>query len=137
MEAPVIPIDELATVPAFDGFDERALRAVGAMMRIISADSGEEILGQGARTGGAFIVLEGTVRVVRQVSDQRSVDLGVHERGSLFGLLACIDGEPAALVSLRAAQPAWRRSARGCLGASKAARQWRCASRSPSAGAVC
>ena len=90
----MIPIDELATVPAFDGFDERALRAVGAMMRIISADSGEEILGQGARTGGAFIVLEGTVRVVRQVSDQRSVDLGVHERGSLFGLLACIDGEP-------------------------------------------
>ena len=90
----MIPTSELADVPAFEGFDERALRAVSAMMRIITAEPGEQILDQGARTGGAFIVLDGTVRVVRRVSDQRSVDLGVLKQGALFGLLACIDGEP-------------------------------------------
>jgi CRP-like cAMP-binding protein len=90
----VIPTAELASVPAFAGFDERALRAVGAMLRVSTSEDGEPILSQGERTGGAFVVLDGAVRVIREVSGQRSVDIRTLEQGTLFGLLSCLDGAP-------------------------------------------
>ena len=90
----MISVDKLAAVPAFEGFDERALRAVGAMMRVVSANDGDEVLAQGSRTGGAFIVLEGTVREIRRVSNMRSVDVRALEAGALFGILSSLDGEP-------------------------------------------
>lgn len=90
----MIPTHELALVPAFAGFDERALRAVGAMLRVSTVEDGQAVVSQGERTGGAFVVLNGTVRVIRAVSGQRSVDIRSLGEGTLFGLLACLDGAP-------------------------------------------
>jgi CRP-like cAMP-binding protein len=85
---------ELASIPAFEGFDDRALSAVGAMMRVFEVEEGGTILEQGARTGGAYVVLDGEVRVVREASNRRSVDVRSLLPGTLFGLLSCLDGGP-------------------------------------------
>lgn len=63
-------------------------------MRLHRASDGRVLVQQGSRTGGAFVILKGTVRVVRDLPGGRSVDIGSLEQGALFGLLSCIDGIP-------------------------------------------
>lgn len=84
----------LATIPAFNGFDDRSRLAVGAMMRLHRVTDGHVLIEQGSRVGGAYALLSGTVRIVRDLPGQRSVDIGSLQQGTLFGLLSCIDGHP-------------------------------------------
>ena len=84
----------LADIPAFEGFDERSRLAVGAMMRLHRASDGDVLVQQGSRKGGAFALIKGSVRVVRDLPGGRSVDIGSLEKGAMFGLLSCIDGSP-------------------------------------------
>ncbi len=84
----------LQQVTAFAGFDERALRAVGALMRVYMVADGHHILRQGSRAGGMFVLLDGEVRAVRQLSQGRTVDVRTIEKGTLFGLLSCLDSAP-------------------------------------------
>jgi len=90
----VIDASLLQNIPAFNGFDERSRLAVGAMMRLHRVNDGHVLVKQGSRTGGAFALLEGQVRVVRDLPGGRSVDIGSLDQGKLFGLLSCIDGIP-------------------------------------------
>jgi CRP/FNR family transcriptional regulator, cyclic AMP receptor protein len=90
----VIDASLLHNIPAFQGFDDRARLAVSAMMRLHRVDDGHVLIKQGSRAGGAFALLRGEVRVVRDLPGGRSVDIGSLEEGQLFGLLSCIDGIP-------------------------------------------
>jgi CRP-like cAMP-binding protein len=81
-------------VPGFDGFDAKAREAVGALMRTANAPHDAVVVRQGARVGGAFLVVSGTMRVVRTMPSGRSVDVRDVTSGVLFGLLSCLDGGP-------------------------------------------
>ena len=88
----MIPTRDLARIPAFDGFDDRARKAVGAMMRSYAAHDGKVVVEQGTRSGGAYVVLSGEVRVVRELGNGKSVDVRTLMPGTMFGLLSCLDG---------------------------------------------
>lgn len=90
----MIDASHLQNIPAFQGFDERSRLAVSAMMRLHEVEDGHVLIKQGSRTGGAFALLQGEARVVRDLPGSRSVDIGALKRGQLFGLLSCIDGIP-------------------------------------------
>ena len=63
-------------------------------MRLHRASDGHVLVRQGSRSGGAFVLVKGSARVVRDLPGGRSVDIDSIAQGALFGLLSCIDGIP-------------------------------------------
>lgn len=90
----MIPKAELAKIPAFEGFDHRARNAVGAMLRLSASRDSSVLVAQGSRSGGAYVLLSGEARVVRELPNGSSVDVRTIGPGTLFGLLSCLDGAP-------------------------------------------
>lgn len=82
----------LANFSAFDNFDERARAAVGALMVPHMVADGEVLLPAGSRHGGAFLVIDGVVRVLRQVAGGRMVLVRTCMPGTMFGLRSSIEG---------------------------------------------
>lgn len=88
----MIPTDRIGGIPAFFGLDTRSLSAIAAMMHERAYPPGAAILEQGRRMGGVFALLEGHVRVERQLPDGATVDLVTLGPGAMFGVLAALDG---------------------------------------------
>jgi CRP-like cAMP-binding protein len=85
---------DLVRIQAFDGFDERARNAVGAMMRVQEVTDGSVVVEQGARLGGAYVILDGEVRLIRELPSGRSVGVRTLGAGQMVGLLSCLDSGP-------------------------------------------
>jgi CRP/FNR family cyclic AMP-dependent transcriptional regulator len=82
--------DVLSTVPLFSGLTKRQLRALADRVRIVRYGEGRTIIAEGGRSDAMYVLLEGTVRVVR--GSGRSV--GRMGPGELFGELSLLDGHP-------------------------------------------
>lgn len=79
-------------VPLFRALPDRAREAVAALLDDRRYPGGAVLLEQGDRSGGVFVLLEGAVRVERQLPGDRRVDLVTLRAGALFGTLAVLDG---------------------------------------------
>ena len=82
----------LAGVPLFDGMPARLQASIASMMREEEVVDGTVLLAQGQRDGGVFLVLEGGVRVVRQVPGGGTVHLATLGPGAVLGTHATVDG---------------------------------------------
>jgi CRP-like cAMP-binding protein len=82
--------DVLAAVPLFAGLSKRQLRALADRVRIVRYGEGYTIIPEGGRSDAMYVVLEGSVRVVRE-SGRTVGRLGP---GELFGELSLLDGRP-------------------------------------------
>jgi CRP-like cAMP-binding protein len=90
----VIPWTELAGLEGFSELDDRTLRAVGALFSRRSVADGTVLLEQDTRTGGAVLVLAGSVVAVRQDPGGRVVVVDRCGPGVLCGAEEVIEGVP-------------------------------------------
>ena len=82
-------LQHLADVPLFSSCSNRELQKIARAADEITVDEGREIVTQGATGHEAFIIIDGTARVVR--NDQEIATIGP---GDYFGELALLDGGP-------------------------------------------
>jgi CRP/FNR family cyclic AMP-dependent transcriptional regulator len=83
--------DILSGIPLFAGLSNRQLRAIGDRAKIVRYSSGYRLIAEGTTGDAAYVVLEGTVRVVRSSTGRAIKRLGP---GAILGELALIDGRP-------------------------------------------
>ena len=82
-------LQHLADVPLFSSCSNRELQKIARAADEITVDEGREIVTQGATGHEAFIIIDGTARVVR--NDQ---EIATRGPGDYFGELALLDGGP-------------------------------------------
>ena len=82
-------VDLLATVPLFSGCSKKELRRIASLADEIDLRSGKELTRQGSPGREFFVLLDGTVDVVR--NGERIDTLGP---GDFFGELALISNIP-------------------------------------------
>lgn len=78
--------DALRTVPLFANLDDKTLGRLERMSRERIYDSGDTIVQQGDEGGGAFVIMDGRVEVVRD--GRRLSEMGP---GGFFGEMALLD----------------------------------------------
>jgi CRP/FNR family cyclic AMP-dependent transcriptional regulator len=84
----------LATTPLFEGLDERYLERMAAIGSEERYKRGEYIFRHGEVGEKFFLILEGAVRISRQVPGMGEEALAVFRAGSAFGEMALIDDSP-------------------------------------------
>lgn len=91
--------EALRKVPMFATLDNKILERLETFARERTFDSGDDILHQGDEGGGAFVIIDGRVEVVRD--GRKLADLGP---GSVFGEMALLDNYRRS-ATVRAAEP--------------------------------
>ncbi len=79
-------------IALFDSFtrDERA--AVEAQGRVFDAPQGHALMSEGTEAQSLYVLLSGTVRVVRNDGMGGQVEVGFRQAGECFGEMALVDG---------------------------------------------
>ena len=84
-----VRIRHLQRVPLFTGFDERELRRVAALARIVESPAGTVVTQIGEPGDSFFIIIDGTVTVRTPVGAGSEL-----HPGDFFGEMSLLDGEP-------------------------------------------
>ena len=87
-------VNALSTINLFEGIDPRGLRDIAAIASEESHRLGEVIFKEGDTGGALYMILEGKVRVSREVSGMGEEALAVLGAGDAFGEMALIDEFP-------------------------------------------
>lgn len=87
-------VTALSTINLFEGIDSSGLRDIAAIASEESHRLGEVIFKEGDTGGALYMILEGKVRVSRQVSGMGEEALAVLGAGDAFGEMALIDEFP-------------------------------------------
>ena len=82
--------DALERLALFADFDETALGELLDVGRVEEYGEGSRVLDQGQRDVGLYVIVEGEASVVLD-----DAELAVLPRGSFFGEISCLLGEPA------------------------------------------
>lgn len=85
---------QLSRVPFFEGLTPEALALIAQVTTEESHGRGERIFGFGERGDRLFIILEGKVRISREVSGMGEEALAVLGVGEVFGEMALLDDSP-------------------------------------------
>lgn len=86
--------DQLAKVPFFDGLTREALSLIAAAAREESHGLGTRIFQYGDPGDKLFVILEGKVRISREVAGMGEEALAVLGPGQVFGEMALLDESP-------------------------------------------
>ncbi len=84
-----VRIRHLQRVPLFTGFDERELRRVAELARIVESPAGTVVTEIGEPGESFFIIIDGTVAVRPPVGAGSEL-----HPGDFFGEMSLLDGEP-------------------------------------------
>ncbi len=84
----------LARSPLFQAMQPAEMEAVVAQATVKRVPRGAVLLRRGAESPGAFVVMQGQVRIATTAEDGREVTLGVLGPGDVIGEMSLIDGEP-------------------------------------------
>ena len=87
-------VKALSTINLFEGIDPRGLRDIATIASEESHRLGEVIFKEGDTGGALYMILEGKVRVSREVSGMGEEALAVLGAGDAFGEMALIDDFP-------------------------------------------
>lgn len=87
-------VSALSTINLFEGIDPRGLRDIAAIASEESHRLGEVIFKEGDTGGALYMILEGKVRISREVSGMGEEALAVLGPGDAFGEMALIDEFP-------------------------------------------
>ena len=91
----------LAKIHLFDGIAERGLARIAAIAQEESYKMGQVIFKEGETGGSLYLILEGKVRISREVSGMGEEALAVLKEGDAFGEMALIDAVPRSADALR------------------------------------
>lgn len=83
--------EQLARVPFFDGLTQDALTLVAAATTEEAHPLGTKIFGYGDPGDKLFIIMEGKIRISREVSGMGEEALAVLATGEVFGELSLLD----------------------------------------------
>jgi len=84
-------IDVLRNLPIFGGLSDDELERVSELCEQKTYDSGEYIFREGEPGNRLFIVLDGEVRISRQIPGAGEEALAVLKAGAMFGEMAVFD----------------------------------------------
>lgn len=87
-------IDLLASSPLFSGINPRHLRRLAAIGEEQSLNKNDYVFHQGDTDSTFFLILEGAVRISREVAGLGEEALTVLRPGSVFGEMALIEDSP-------------------------------------------
>jgi CRP/FNR family cyclic AMP-dependent transcriptional regulator len=86
----------LSNLPQFSGMSVDEMALVSAVMSEERWAAGETILEQGDTGGGVYFVLDGKIRIDRELRTGEIVTVGRIGSGAVFGVLGVLDGVPRA-----------------------------------------
>ena len=86
--------EQLARVPFFEGLTSEALTLIAGVTTEESHSMGTRIFQYGDPGDKLFIILEGKVRISREISGMGEEALAVLASGELFGEMALLDESP-------------------------------------------
>lgn len=84
-------LELLRTIPLFTALSRDELGKIAELCEMKSWDSGEYIFREGEPGNRLFIIVEGGVRISREIPGAGEEALAVLKRGALFGELAVFD----------------------------------------------
>lgn len=84
----------LRTIPLFDGFDEASLVAVANRFVTERQPAGAVLMQQGELGDRAYIIVNGSVDVLRREADGTERLVATLERGEVFGEIALVRDQP-------------------------------------------
>ena len=82
----------LGQMNLFSGLTPRALNGLAGVFSQRTALSGEKVITQGELSNGIFLVIKGSVSVMRETKNGALVPIHKIEEGAIFGTLSTIDG---------------------------------------------
>lgn len=86
--------EKLAKIPLFDGLSREALAMVAAVATDESFERGKRIFQYGEVGDKLYVIVEGKVRISREVSGMGEEALAVLGPGEVFGEMALLDETP-------------------------------------------
>jgi len=89
MQTPPGVLDGIAL---FDSFSPEERAAVEARGRVFDAPLGAILMREGAEAASLYVLIAGTVRVVRRDAAGGQVEVGFRQTGECFGEMALVDG---------------------------------------------
>jgi len=95
----------IADVPMFKGLDEKSIRRFSGVLKTRSFTDGTEIITQGQPGDNLYVILDGTVAVIQQDSDDNELELTELGEGDCFGEMSLLTGEPCS-ATIRSKGPA-------------------------------
>jgi len=87
-------VEALARIRLFEGIAERGLEMLASLAREESHRVGSVIFAEGSSGGALYLILEGKVRISRQVSGMGEEALAVLGEGEAFGEMSLVDDSP-------------------------------------------
>ncbi len=99
-EAPAPEADEgdvealLARMPLFDGLLPAHLRRIGRLAERVDVPKGEAVFHHGEEGDGLYLVLDGAIRISRNVSGMGEEALAILRPGQYFGEMSIVDDAP-------------------------------------------
>jgi len=87
-------VDALSRIHLFEGIADRGLQMLASLAREESHRVGEVIFAEGSSGGALYLILEGKVRISRQVSGMGEEALAVLGAGDAFGEMSLVDDSP-------------------------------------------
>ena len=84
--------DKLQNIALFSGLAPRALNGLAGVFVSKMAQNGERIITQGQASEGVYLVISGTVEVMRATLSGALIPIHKIPKGSMFGTLSTIDG---------------------------------------------
>ena len=77
--------------PLFESFGESELEVLERAMSVEEYPDGHIFMKEGDPGDTLMLVVDGTIRITRQLKEGRGITLGTMKRGEIFGLLALLD----------------------------------------------
>lgn len=109
-----VSVDVLREIPLFATLSNQSLESLRACSSVEHVDEGALIFSEGQRGDRMYVVLQGAVKLVRQIEGVGEEMLAVSRKGDYFGELSVLDhsprsadarsNEPSQLLTIRKAQ---------------------------------
>ncbi len=87
-------IENLKQVPLFKSLPERSLEIIAGLIAEETFEAGMEIIKEGEDADKLYILIEGTVEVVKSYLQENATALGFYDPICTFGEVGLIDGGP-------------------------------------------
>lgn len=85
-------INYMRRVSLFDGFSEEELRVLSVIFRIRRLDAGEVLAREGDPAPSFFIVVAGTINIIKEITPNLRQKMAVVHRNMMLGQVPLIDG---------------------------------------------
>lgn len=87
-------VETLRKIPLFQELSEASLTSLGERGEVEDVGEGDLIFSEGQRGDRFYVVLQGAVRIARQIEGVGEEQLSVCRDGQYFGELSLLDDEP-------------------------------------------